>query len=90
MSTGIPVDHAKGGQPSQRNAEVNFRNEYGSTPLHMASLGYDGGHPDVVRLLLDHGADAQARDLAGHTASEVARGSKQQDIVQLLSQHTVE
>jgi ankyrin repeat protein len=56
----------------------------------MASLGYDGGHPDVVRLLLDHGADAQARDLAGHTASEVARGSKQQDIVQLLSQHTVE
>jgi len=37
--------------------------------------------------LLDHGADAQARNLNGETASEIARGPKQEEIVQLFSQH---
>ena len=70
------------------NIEVNSRNEKGSTPLHLASAGYGEGFPDVVRLLLDHGADAQVRNFSGKTASEVASGPRQQDIVQLLAQHT--
>jgi ankyrin repeat protein len=72
--------------------EVNSRNKKGSTPLHLASTGnstsyYPQGNPDVVRLLLDHGADAHARNLDGQTASEVARGRRQQEIVQLLADH---
>jgi hypothetical protein len=76
-----------------RSAEVNSLNNEGSTPLHRASEGLrerEGGNPDVLRLLLDYGADVQVRNLSGKTALEVARGWKQQEIVQLLSQHTLE
>ena len=69
------------------NAEVNSLNNEGSTPLHRASEGYKEGNPNVVRLLLDHGANSQIRNLSGKTASQVARGRKQQEIVQLLSLH---
>jgi ankyrin repeat protein len=72
------------------NMEVNSRNNKGSTPLHLASKGArytEKGSPDVVRLLLDHGADAHARNLDGQTASEVARGPEQEEIVQLLADH---
>ena len=75
------------------NAEVNSQNNKGSTPLHLASAGYPyterngTSHLDVVQLLLDHGADMQIRNLDGKTASQVARGPKQQEIVLLLSPH---
>ena len=72
------------------NVDVNSRNKTGSTPLHLASAGFGEGHPDVVRLLLDHSADTQARNLDGETASEVAHGEKWQEIVQLLSEHAAE
>ena len=68
------------------NVEVNSRNNKGSTPLHLASAGYWEGNPDIVRLLLEHDAEVQAHNLSGQTASDVARGSEQQEIVQLLSQ----
>ena len=78
------------------HVDINSRNENGSTPLHLASAGNhkghlkynEGGYTDVVQLLLDHGADAQTRNLSGETASDVARSPKQQEIVQLFSQHT--
>ena len=72
------------------NMEVNSRNNEGSTPLHLASAGYKKGNPDIVRLLLDHGADTRARNLMGKTASEVARGPKQHEIIQLLSERAAE
>jgi ankyrin repeat protein len=72
----------------ERNAEVNSQDNRGHTPLHLASFGNQEGHPDVVRLLLDHGGDVHVRDLEGNIASSYARGPKQQEIVQLLSQHT--
>ena len=75
------------------NADINSRNEMGSTPLHLASAGHYwklGGNPDVVRLLLDHGADEQAQNLSGETASEVARGPKKHEIVQLLSENATQ
>ena len=72
------------------NVEVNSRNNKGSTPLHLASAGYHEGDPDIVRLLLDHDADSQARNLSGKTASEVARGRREREIVQLLSLHGAE
>jgi ankyrin repeat protein len=70
--------------------EVNSQNDKGSTPLHLASRGgwaIPEGSAVVVRLLLDHGADLQVRDLSGKTASEVARGPEQEEILRLLSEH---
>ena len=72
------------------NMEVNSRNVEGSTPLHLASMGsrsFRKGSAFVVRLLLDCGADVQARDLSEKTASEVARGPEQPEIVRLLSEY---
>ena len=69
------------------NAEVNSRNNKGSTPLHLAFPGspHAEGNLDIARLLLDHGADMQIRNLDGKTASQMACGSEQQEILQLLS-----
>ena len=75
------------------NVEVNSRNVKGLTPLHLASRGSwftEKGSAVVVRLLLDSGADVQARDLSGKTASELAHGPEQQEIVRLLSQDAAE
>ena len=72
------------------NVDVNSRNVKGLTPLHFASMvSWGGSQPSasVVRLLLDYGADVQARDLSGKTASGVACG---QDIIGLLSEHAAE
>ena len=73
----------------ERNAEVNARNDNGCTPLHRASKNLWRGYPDVVRLLLDHGADAHIRDHGGNTPSEVATGLRRDEIVELLSRHTL-
>jgi ankyrin repeat protein len=70
--------------------EVNSRNNKGLTPLHLASAGYRVRNPDIVRLLLDHGADAQAQSHGGETASKVARAPNWQEIVQLLTQNVAE
>ena len=72
------------------NLEVNPRNNDGSTPLHRVSEGRRKGNPDVVQLLLDYGADVQARNLRGKTASELARDREEHNIVQLLSRHPAE
>ena len=75
------------------NVEVNSRNVKGSTPLHLASMGswrLPEASAVVVRLLLDHGVDVQARNSSGQTASEVARGPERQEIVRLLSQDVAE
>ena len=72
------------------DVEVNSRNNKGSIPLHLASEGQSEGNPDVVRLLLDHGASSWARNASGKTASEVAQGPRRQEIVQLITQHTAE
>ena len=72
------------------DVNINSRNEVGSTPLHLASAGYKEGNPDLVRLLLVRGADAQARNLSGKTASEVARGPRRDAIVRLFSEHTAQ
>ena len=74
----------------ERNVEVNSRNHTGLTSLHQASVGQRKGAAGVVRLLLDHGADVQVCSLSGKTASEIARGPEQQEIIRLLSQHAAE
>jgi ankyrin repeat protein len=43
-------------------AEVDSRDDDGMTPLLVAALS---GHREMAALLLDHGADVEARDAAG-------------------------
>jgi ankyrin repeat protein len=49
-------------------AEVNEPGPFG-TPLHGAA---ENGHLEIVRLLVEHGADVSIRDASGRTAREAA------------------
>jgi tyrosine-protein kinase len=57
------------------------RNEDGSTPLHLAA---EKGDPELVEVLLKHGADTSIRDSTGTTALHVAVRSDFAHIVRLL------
>lgn len=68
-----------------QGAEVNARNAYGWTPLHVATAG---GDPAVVDLLLQHGADVHAQSHIGTTPLDNAstRGGRQA-VIDLLLVH---
>ncbi len=53
----------------------------GWTPLHVAC---EKGHASVVRLLLERGADVNARDGKGRTALVLAGQQGHKDVVRLL------
>ena len=42
----------------------------GRTPLHLAALH---SHPTIIDFLLQNGAEIEARDMLGKTASDVAK-----------------
>ena len=44
--------------------DINKQDIFGSTPLRLAVLHY---HPEVVKILLEHGADHSKRGMAGRT-----------------------
>jgi len=50
------------------NANVNFI-QNGTTPLHVAT---EKGYPDIVRILIRHGADINAKNSQGQTALDSA------------------
>ncbi len=54
------------------NIDVNFSLD-GTTPLHLAA---EKGYPDIVRLLITHGADYRKRNAEGKTALEIAQSKK--------------
>jgi ankyrin repeat protein len=64
-------------------ALVNVADDRGLTPLMMAANS-KSKNPDVVRLLLDHGADIQAKDDFGRTAADWARIGGRPEIVKML------
>ena len=68
-----------------QGAEVNARNAYGWTPLHVAAVG---GDPAVVALLLQHGADVHAESHIGTTPLDNAttRGGRKA-VIDLLLAH---
>ena len=68
-----------------QGAEVNARNAYGWTPLHIAAVG---GDPAVVVLLLQHGADVHAQSHIGTTPLDNAltRGGRKA-VLDLLLAH---
>jgi hypothetical protein len=51
------------------DADIEVRDEYGRTPLHLAALG---NSPDIARLLIDSGANIDALSALGNSL-EVAR-----------------
>jgi|GEM_PF-2569627 FOG: Ankyrin repeat len=72
---------------SNDGAGVNLRDLYGLTPLMVAA---SGGHAATVRLLLERGADVNARSSLTNppdvTASEMAAQQGHSHIVQLLKE----
>ena len=64
----------------ERNVNVNAKDKRGKTPLIVATLA---GHIDIVELLLDKGADANAKYIGG-TALMDATVSERDEIVALL------
>ncbi|KAI0080300.1 ankyrin [Panus rudis PR-1116 ss-1] len=75
------TEHLKTYLQTHPNADVNKRDEYGYTPLHLAC---DRGHLSVVKLLLEHGADRSIKDPDDLTALELASIAEHDEIVAAL------
>ncbi|KAL8692205.1 MAG: hypothetical protein Q9218_002736 [Villophora microphyllina] len=75
---------SNGSSVSTMGLNLDLRNKAGNTPLHWASMN---GHLEVVKLLVDRGADVWIKNEAGHNAmfdAEVA--GKEEVVAWLLSQ----
>jgi ankyrin repeat protein len=77
-------------------AEVNARNSYGRTALHYASQGryHEGADANfalsltkITRLLLEHGADVNAREFDRLTPLHVAARYGRIDVLRVLLEH---
>lgn len=62
---------------------INVRGDRGRTPLHFAA---GGGHKEVVKYLLEQGADPLAEDENGDPASGAALEGSFTDIAQMISE----
>ena len=67
----------------EAGADLNAEDSHGNTPLHYAVSRE--GSKELVRLLLDRGALAYARNAKGQTAAEVAEESGNDDYVPMLA-----
>jgi cytochrome c len=66
---------------------VNTADTWAETPLHCAA---DRGCRDEAKLLLDRGADANAKDKSGLTPLRLAAEKSHADLAALLKQHGAE
>ncbi len=63
---------------------VNHQNHAGQTALMMASLF---GREDIIKLLLEHGADPQLTDYHGNTATKLAQAKRLSRVVEMIKFH---
>ena len=73
-----------------RDAEPNVKNDGGKTPLHLlleSDFSSDDDIPDLVRLLLDRGADVNAQDQTQVTSLFLAAERHMDDIARILLEH---
>ncbi|HKQ18271.1 MAG TPA: ankyrin repeat domain-containing protein [Candidatus Eisenbacteria bacterium] len=70
--------------PKAASKHVRSRDPVGMTALHLAVWG---GHPEIVRLLLEHGADVNAQDGGGGTPVLLAARWGRGDLMHLLLEH---
>ena len=68
----------------RRGLDVNSVGERGRTPLMAAAAA---GRLDVVQLLLEEGAVAEAQDAAGMDAQEIARDAAHHTVADLISRY---
>ena len=68
----------------EHGADISVQNQYGETPLHLASFN---GALGVVRMLLEHGADVEAKNNDGKTALQEAVEEGHDEVVELLREH---
>ena len=68
----------------ERGANVKARDNFHRTPLIAAAANWSGCDPDLVKLLLDHGADVNAQNRGGWTALAEAVWKGYVDVVALL------
>lgn len=66
----------------EAGADVNAPQEKGFTPLHEAAAT---GKLDLLRILLSHGANLEQKTEDGKSALDLARGQKQDAIVDVLA-----
>jgi len=65
----------------KRGADVDATDDFGRTPLMMASLG---GHTQITKLLMEAGADVHATAKYGQTALQFAVEGGKTDIASIL------
>lgn len=65
----------------ERDASVDFRDQYGLTAIHMAAIK---GHKDVVMLLVEFGSDLECTEAEGRTPLHMAAISGNKDTVEVL------
>jgi ankyrin repeat protein len=69
----------------EHGADPNTRaSRSGFAPLHRAS---ENGRIEVVRVLIEHGANVEVQDKYGRTPLNVASGSQREEILELLLEH---
>jgi ankyrin repeat protein len=72
---------------SGNDVNVNIKDNYGRTPLHTAA---SSGYVNIAEELIHRKADINCEDANGNTPLRVALEKEQQDIVQLLLQHSAQ
>ena len=86
------INSVKNDQPSEVEQHLGTHPEFldlpdglGMTPLHNAAAW---GYLPIVKVLIEHGANVQARDADGKTPLDLARTYKRKAVVSFLEGET--